>query len=184
MSQHILLLDVPTTTNPKTFRVIDNSVYISGIQANNCFIQILTPGSTTVKQFSVLPGFNLLLNASSLRLCVVKKASDLINLPEGLYIIKYSVNPNSLLFVEYSYLHNASQYQQYISLVCELYSKKSLIPFKEFSAKRNELWKISKMIKDAKALVEDCNKVKEGLNLFKECTELINSFQTNCNGCK
>ena len=37
MSQHILSLDIPTTTNPKTFRVVDTSEYIENIE--NTFLE-------------------------------------------------------------------------------------------------------------------------------------------------
>lgn len=183
MSQHILSLDIPATTNPKTFRIVDTSEYISTIPATNCFVQILSPGSTTVRQYAVQPGFNIIVNASNLRIIRAKKESDLVDLPDGIYTVKYSVNPNDKNFVEYYYLHNAGQYQRYIALICDLYSKKEIISYKEFASRRNELWKIGKIIKDAKALVEECGKDNDGLKLYRECTELLNSYQMNCNDC-
>lgn len=183
MSQHILLLDIPTTTNPKTFRINDSSEYISNIPVTNAVVQILPPGATTVREYSVQPGFSIIVNASNLRIIRAKKASDLTDLPDGLFTIKYSVNPNAKNYVEYYYLHNAGQYQRYIALICDLYSKKDVLPYKEFASRREELWKIGKIIKDAKALVEECGKNSDGLKLYRECTELLDSYQSNCNGC-
>jgi len=183
MSQHILSLDIPQTTNPKTFRIVDTSEYIYNIPATNCVVQVLVPGSTVVKQYVTQPGFNIIVNASNLRIIRAKQASDLTDLPEGLYTIKYSVNPNNLNFVEYYYLHNAGQYQEYINQICKLYSKKEIISPKEFTTRRNELWKIGKIIKDAKALVEECGKSQDGLKLYRECSNLLDSYQSNCNGC-
>ncbi len=183
MSQHILSLDIPTTTNPKTFRIVDTSEYIPGITPTNCFVQILPPASTTARQYAVQPGFNLIVNASNLRIARAKKASDLVDLPDGIYTIKYSVTPNDKNYVEYYYLHNAGQYQRYIALICDLYSKRKFIPYKEFATRRNELWKVGKVIKDAKSLVEDCGKDRDGLNLYREATELLDSYQTNCHDC-
>ena len=183
MSQHILSLDIPTTTNPKTFRVVDTSEYIANIAATSCFIQIVPPGSNSARQYTVQPGFNLIVNASNLRIMRAKKESDLTDLPDGIYTVKYSVCPNDKNFVEYYYLHNAGQYQRYIALICDLYSKRKFIPYKEFGTRRNELWKIGKIIKDAKGLVEECGKDSDGLNLYKEATQLLDSYQTNCNDC-
>lgn len=183
MSQHILSLDIPSTTNPKTFRIVDTSEYLSNIPPTNGVIQILVPGSTVVKQYAVQPGFNLIINASNLRIIRAKKASDLTDLPEGVYAVKYSINPNDKNYIEYNYLHNAGQYQQYIAQICNLYSKKDILSYKEFATRRNELWKIGKIIKDAKSLVEECGKQKDGLKLYRECSELLENYQSNCNGC-
>lgn len=180
MISRLAIQDIPST-DCRHLRLVDNSFYNPSITPSNAIIEITPPGYDCAVAFEVEPYFNTVFNSSLLKISPTNSYSQLIPLPEGIYKIKYSINPNENLFVEYEYLRNCQQVTRFAKAICELYGDKCDISRKEFEEKRKELIWIKELIDAAKYLVEECGESKKGLELYNEATTLLN--KVNDCGC-
>ncbi|MFZ4059479.1 MAG: hypothetical protein ACOYKE_15150, partial [Ferruginibacter sp.] len=96
MAQHVLSLEVPDTLNESILRIQDTSIYNPQIEVACPLLQITLPGFNTPAQFTepdIQPGFSLNLTACDLKIQNAGCGTSYNNLPDGIYIIKYSVSP-------------------------------------------------------------------------------------------
>ncbi len=180
-----LEITIETTNNCKILKVVDNSVYNTDIAVENAILEITVPGYDCPVIFNGLSaGFTLLLNSTTLEIAPASNYSDLLLLPEGIYKIKYSIKPNKYLNVEYNYLRNCQQYQNYISAVCDFFNKKCTLCDDDVKNFRKDLIWIKELIDAAKFKVEECQDCSEGLELYNEATKLLlklNNCSDSCN---
>jgi hypothetical protein len=88
-----------------------------------------------------------------------------INLPDGIYIIRYSVAPNDKVYVEYNILRTTILLSTYYKKLCELDVK----PCEPSSSKEQllgEMKYIRTLIDAAKAKIEYCQSPSEGMELY------------------
>jgi len=179
-----LSLDIINTGNLNSFRIMDNSDYNPNLPVTCALLEIKPPGKSQSIYFDMLPNFNKAFNASNLHIQLAANYSSLLPLPDGIYYIKYSINPADQLYVEYYYLHNANQYKDYINKCCELYSSKCSLSKKEYNIKVKELRDIKDMIDASKYLVEWCDKSESGQDMYDEINNALDNFKiygcTNC----
>jgi hypothetical protein len=64
--------------------------------------------------------FNLILNACTLGLQSSGCGTTSERLPDGIYVIRYSVSPNDRVYVEYHYLRVCQTLNKYFHELCEL----------------------------------------------------------------
>lgn len=180
-----LSLDIGNKGDCKNFRITDSSYYNPAITTTCAHLEIKTPGSAIPVEFEVVPYFSSVFNAVTLKLQPESMNECLNYLTDGIYYIKYSINPNDKIYVEYNYLHNCYQYEQYIALICKVYAEKCNYTQKQYNDKINELEKIKEMITSAKYLVENCENAEAGVCLYNEANELIKNFNINvhCKDC-
>ena len=76
-------------------------------------------------------------------------------LPDGVYVIKYSVAPNEYVYVEYNHLRITNALIKYNELLCEL-DVAACNPLQEVQDKLQELRLIRMLLDAAKAKVEFC----------------------------
>ena len=114
-----LNLNFPKTTG-KIFILQDRSIYNPKAEIKNCEIEIIRPGYNKANLYKVNPFFNLILNSNLLNITNVKKEEDLVDIPDGIYNIKYSICPNEQLFVEYNYFRISNIYLKYIDKFCAI----------------------------------------------------------------
>lgn len=176
MTTDLNIQEIPTN-NPKTLILKDTSFYNESIKTENCILEISTPGSYITQIFKVRPDFIKTYNSSSLKILPVKKASQLIPLPDGIYNIKYSVKPNNLVFVEYSLMRNVRILQRYYSAGCDLFTNKCDITKREFEQRREQLTWIKELIDFSKYKVEECGEEQAGLDLYNQAKELLDNYQ-------
>lgn len=172
MISRLALQDVPST-DCRFLRFIDNSFYNPDIPVENGLLEITVPGYDCAVVFNVDPYFNTVLNSTLLQITNTNLDSQLIPLPEGVYKIKYSINPNSKLFVEYEYLRNCQQLSRYTKAVCNLLADRCDLTKKQFEEKRRELIWIKELIDAAKYMVEEMGECKKGLELYNEANNLL-----------
>ena len=180
-----LSLDIENKGDCTFFRITDSSYYNPNLPVTCGHLNIKTPGCATPVEFEVEPYFSSVFNSVNLKL-QTGTLNDCINyLPDGIYYIKYSINPNDKIYVEYNFLQNCAQYEKYITLVCKMYSEKCNYTTKEYNIKVAELENIKEMITSAKYLVEFCGNPEAGVCLYNEANELIKNFKTNvhCKDC-
>jgi hypothetical protein len=186
-SAHQLFLDVPDTYNPKILRIVDTSQYSDLLPVTDETIEVLPPGFNTAVVIYPSGGenFNLALNACQLNLQSKNCGTVSENLPDGIYIIKYSVNPNTKVFVEYNHLRVTQIMNYYYQTMSDL-EIAACEPSAEVKDSLDELRFIRSLIDAAKAKVEYSHENKEGMDLLKYAQSKLvklNDGKCSTSGC-
>lgn len=183
MSAHQLFLEIPHTNNPRIFRVIDTSIYTSAIPVVDQKLEIIPPGFNS--PFVIFPsteGFSLALNACTLGLQIHDCADTSQVLPDGIYIVRYSVSPNSKVYVEYTHLRVTQFINCYNQKLCSL-EMAACEPSADVKAQLNELRLIKSYIDAAKVKVEDCHDNQTGMDLLLYAQKLLTKLDGKKCGC-
>jgi hypothetical protein len=126
MANHVLSLEVPTVMNPCIMKLFDTSVYATNpTMPITCpTLNVTVPGYgysteiTGLKMDNFVLYSQLTLTACDLQLQTVDCGSSYVNIPDGIYIIKYSVSPNSTVYVEYNHLRITDALNAINDLLC------------------------------------------------------------------
>jgi len=172
-AQHQLFLEIPDTANPRIFRVVDTSIYTSLIPVIGETLEITPPGFNT--PMIIHPSnenFSLALNACSLGLQTHNCDNSSDVLPDGIYIIRYSVNPNVNVFVEYNHLRVTQFINRYNQKLCNL-EMAACEPNADVKEQLKQLRLIKSFIDAAKVKVEDCHENQEGMDLLLYAQKLL-----------
>jgi hypothetical protein len=184
--KHKLSLHIPDTTNDWGLTIQDTSVYSDLIPVSCPTLQILPPGFVKAATFNdttipaVNSGFLRTFTACDLGLQTSSCGSSYNCLPDGIYVIKYSVSPNDIVYVEYNHLRITKALEKYYSKLCEL-ELAPCDPPKEKADKLHELLKIKGYLDAAKAMVELCHEAKKGMDLFNFAVKLLDKL--DCKTC-
>lgn len=179
-----LFIDIPPTYNLKTMRVLDSSFYNEDIDITCGRLEVTPPGFDYPVVINAEPYFNLVLNSSNLGLSRVSKYTDLADLPDGVYKIKYSIAPNDKVWVEYDYLRNQQLLEKFFALYCRL-KLSNLDPNRDQSNKLAELAKIKQYIDASKIEVEYCGNPDKGLEAYEYANRWIDKLgDGQCMNCK
>lgn len=174
-----LLLNFPDSASLKTFVIEDASLYNENLPITCGQLCIKTPGFTHIHTYEPTANFKINVTLESLGLQVVNSFSTLGDLPDGNYQIRYSINPNNKLFVEYNYYNVKQLYAQYILQLCKYFNNKCDMTQKQQNIEMNRLFEISNLISYAKISAEECDDVNNADNLYNSAKSKINS---TCNG--
>lgn len=99
-----LNLNIIDTHNFKTIGVLDTSIYNEDIAIEENLIQITPPGfKYAASPFFMVRGLNIY-NSNNVGLTKASCEEELIDLPDGLWKIKYSICPSDKLFIEKVFL--------------------------------------------------------------------------------
>jgi hypothetical protein len=181
MANHVLSLDVPDVMNPCIIKLFDTSVYSDLIPVVCPVLTITVPGFVYSSEIPVNPNFSQTITACDLGLqntgCDL---SEYANLPDGIYVIKYSVSPNEYVYVEYNHLRITQALNKYYKILCEL-DVSDCEPRKDVEAKLKQLQKIKMYLEAAKAKVEVCHEPDKGMRIYKYAIKLLNKM--NCVNC-
>jgi hypothetical protein len=175
---HQLSLDIPTTANPRIFRIDDTSIYTVDLPIICPVLQITPPGFSTPTNITVTPPFNLVLNACTLGIQGSDCGSSSNILPDGIYIIRYSVSPNDKVFVEYHHMRVTQFINRYNQMLCNL-ELNGCEPDADIKAQLNELRMIKSFIDAAKAKVEDCHDDAKGMELLEYARRKLMKLDSN-----
>jgi hypothetical protein len=189
MANHILSLDIPTVANTCVMKIFDTSVY----QTTSPNIPIICPTLTiTVPGFShsveivgdkmlaFVEGGSINLTACDLELQTSGCGTQLANIPDGIYAIKYSVSPNNLVFAEYNYLRISQALNKYYKVLCTV-DLADCDPPAKVKEKLEKLRLIKMYLESAKSKVEFCHEPQKGMTLYNYALKLLNKFE--CNNC-
>jgi len=177
-SKHILTLEVPETANDRLLRVVDTSSYLSNLPVECGTLQITSPGFNAPRNIEAIPGFNLVLNACTLGIQVTGCDSDNEPLPDGIYVIRYSVSPNDKVWVEYNHLRTTQTLNAYYKKLCEI-DVAACEPSTEVKQAMYEMKYIRTLIDAAKAKVEYCGNPSEGLELLQYAIKRLKNLDCN-----
>lgn len=187
MANHVLSLEAPTTMNKCILRVVDTSVYnpLSPVVCPRLLITL--PGFNVPVSFNdtqIAPGFMLNLTACDLELQTKGCGTTFNDLPDGIYIIKYSVSPNDLVYVEYNHLRITNALWVIQCILCFL-DLGTCDPPTAVRDKLNQLNLIRIYLDAAVAQVEFCHHPAKGMELYRYAVRLLNKLacNTNCGTC-
>lgn len=178
---HNLSLDILDRGDCNKLVVYDTSLIDPLIPVTNTILEIKTPLVDDFKVFELTAGWKTYV-LDCTQLCVCCGACNTL-LPDGLYEIKFSVNPNLTTMVEYNYFRVCQLWKQYLQKSCELRNNKARYSKAEYVLKLEELYNIRNMIIDAKAMAEDCLNVEAAYELYNEAKTLLND-KNDCPSCK
>jgi hypothetical protein len=184
MAQHLLSLDVPDTMNLGILRVVDTSVYNTLVPVVCPLLEVTLPGFNYSVQFTepiASPGFMLNLTACDFGTQTSQCGTVLSDLADGIYIIKYSVSPNSTVYVEYNHLRITNALTRYQSLLCDI-DLGVCDPPESIKQKLNRLRLIRMYLDAAKAKVEYCHNPEKGMQLYNYAIKLLDKMK--CITCK
>lgn len=187
MAQHKLSLEIPTTLNKCILRITDTSVY-NTLSPPQCPRLLVTlPGFNVPVSFDeteISTGFMLNLTACDLDLQTAQCGTTYTDLPDGIYIVKYSVSPNDLVYVEYNHLRTTKALDMIQCIYCNL-DLGACDPPSEIKEKLNQLTLIQRYLEAAKSYVEWCHQPNKGMDLYRYAIKLLNalSCNTGCGTC-
>ncbi len=187
MGQHVLSLEAPDTLNKCILRIVDTSVYNPAVAPVCPRLLITLPGFNIPVSFNdtqIAPGFMLNLTACDLELQTAGCGTSYDDLPDGIYIIKYSVSPNEYVYVEYNHLRITHALWMIQCILCDL-DLSTCAPPAETKAKLDQLTMIRRYLDAAKAQVEFCHHPDKGMELYRYAVRLLNKLAcgTNCGTC-
>jgi len=182
MAKHILALDIPTTLNKCTLRICDESIYVDNLEVDCPSLLITPPGFVCPVEFNCMDDF----------CCKTFTACDLglqtegcqescyEDLPDGIYVIKYSISPHDKVFVEYNHLRITKALWEYNELLCDL-DLSDCTPGQETKMKLAKLRQVKTYLDAAKATVEICHDPKKGMDLYNYALKQMKKM--NCTDC-
>jgi len=177
--KHQLSLEVPDTNNCSVFRIFDTSIYDTHVPTTCGTLAITSPGYNQPVSIEVLPHFNLVLNGCTLGIQTSGCGTMSERLPDGIYTIRYSVSPNDKVFVQYHYLRICQTNNKYFNELCKL-ELAACEPQADVKEQLNELRLIKSFIDAAKAKVEQCDDLQQGMDLFMYAQKRLQKFGSYC----
>jgi len=184
MSHHVLSLEVLDTMNACQLLVMDTSIYNPDSAVECQLLQITLPGFSQAVNFDdaeIEPGFNKIFTACDLEIQTTGCGTNFSDLPDGIYILRWSVSPNSVVYVEYNHLRMTNALTRYQTLLCEL-DVNACAPDVETKKQLDQLTQIRQFLDAAKAKVEICHEPAKGMELFTYAIKLLDKYQ--CKSCK
>ena len=183
MAQHKLSLEATDTLNTTILCLVDTSVYDSNVTLDCPILEITLPGFTHPVQFTtpnINSGFIKNFTACDLEIQTANCNTTFNDLPDGIYVIKYSVSPNDIVYVEYNHLRITKALNCYNTIMCDIYVA-ACDPTSEIKEKLDKLALIKSYLEAAKAKVETCHEPQKGMALLSYANKLLGKF--NCKSC-
>ena len=181
--KHVLSLEVIDTLNCNILRIDDTSIYSTDIPVECPILNITPPGyssSIELGDADIDPSFRINVTACTLEMQTTDCGTEYKAIPDGIYVLKYSVSPNDKVFVEYNHLRTSKLRNRYDKILCEI-DLSGCEPSAETEKKLMLLKKIDMYIKAAKVKVEECHEPRKGIELFTYAKKLLDKFE--CKTC-
>lgn len=178
---HKLSIEAPDTLNICQLRLVDTSWYESSMQVKCPQLQVTAPGFS--KSFYVVdtaPEFIKNLTACDLGLQKVSCGTVFNPLCDGIYILRWSVSPNDIVYVEYNHLRTTEAMLKVRKILCEL-DVAGCEPAEKVRATQLQLRIILDDLLAAKVKVEDCGEPKKGMDIYNYCIQRLNKI--TCRTC-
>ena len=177
---HALALDIPDTLNTCVLAVNDRSGY-AAIPFTCSELEITVPGFTYPIEFDDLPaGFSINLTACELNVQSSNCGVEYNDLPDGIYIVRWSGAPNQSLYVEYNHLRITKALAKWQKAICSL-DLKPCEPSVDLRENMENIYLIRMGLYAAKTMVEYCHKPEKGIDLYHFWLNKLNKI--NCEIC-
>jgi hypothetical protein len=180
MANHVLSLEVPTVMNSCIIKIFDTSVYTNLLPVTCPTLNITVPGFDFANQIDVAENFFNTYTACNLQLQTTDCGTRYVEIPDGIYIIKYSVSPNDQVYVEYNHMRITKALIRYNKALCDV-DLSNCAPSAQSQRRLTELALIKSYLEAAKAKVEFCHEPQKGMTLYNYALKLLNKLDcTNC----
>lgn len=185
--KHVLSLHIPHTMNDWSLTIMDTSVYSDLIPISCPTLQVLLPGFTSATTFNensippLAPGFIRHMTACALEVQTTNCGTTYDCLPDGIYVIRYSVSPNDIVYVEYNHLRITQAMKKYQQLLCDLELEACAIT-KDKQIRLNALQQVKMYLDAAVATVEFCHDPTKGMTIYNYALTLLNKLDCST-GC-
>ena len=164
-NKHILSLEILPVSNCEILCIKDTSQYTTDLAVDCEELLITPPGFNSPSLIKVQRGFDLCINSCALSLQTTDCGNTRITIPDGIYIIRYSVSPNDKVYVEYNHLRVTTLLMSYYKILCDI-DMKPCEPNSERAGVISELGYIKTLIDAAVAKVEYCQSPNDGMELY------------------
>ncbi len=161
-----------TVKNSCILRVADTSFYSSLIDVNCTYLNITVPGYGYSIQLNVTENFTKTVTACDLKLQTEDCGEKYANLPDGVYIIKYSVSPNDVVYVTYNHLRITNALIKYNKILCDI-DVSACDPPADVKKKLEQLRLIKMYLEAAKAKVAYCHEPQKVMTLYNYTCKLL-----------
>jgi hypothetical protein len=169
--------DIIDTHDFKTLGIVDTSWYNPDITIETPTIEILPPGYKSAVSPFFMPRSLNIFNSNGVGITKATCEDELIDLPDGLWKIKYSICPNDKLFIEKFFLKTDKLQCRYAQAFLNLdFNLNS-----DDRSRRDALDEIETFITGAIAAANDQN-AKLASDLYKKASKMLDNFG-NCSGC-
>tara|TARA_R110000765_G_scaffold44935_3_gene92904 strand:+ start:1404 stop:1958 length:555 start_codon:yes stop_codon:yes gene_type:complete len=163
--KHILSLEVPLVTNCGLMTIMDKSVYTDNLPVDCPELLVTPPGFNSPILFKLQKGFSINITACNLNFQLEDCGNSLGSIPDGVYVLRYSVAPNDKVYVEYNHLRITNITNLYYNVLCEI-NINDCEPHSERKDLINELEYIKLLIDAAISNVEYCISPGKGMDLY------------------
>tara|TARA_B100001175_G_C19512058_1_gene644520 strand:- start:4610 stop:5188 length:579 start_codon:yes stop_codon:yes gene_type:complete len=180
--KHILSLEIPTVSNCDLLCIKDTSQYSKNLAVDCEELLITLPGYSVPVLIKVDKSFDMCLTACTLALQKKDCGTIQAEIPDGIYIIKYSVSPNSKVYVEYNHLRVTKLLTTYYNVLCDL-DVQACQPDSTKQALLSELYYIRTMIDAAISNVEYCQSSAQGMQLYKYAKSRLDKISCPSGDC-
>ncbi|MCJ7690527.1 MAG: hypothetical protein MUO60_14575 [Clostridiaceae bacterium] len=180
--KHILSLEIPTVSNCGLLCIKDTSQYSSELAVDCEELLITLPGFSVPVLIKVNKGFDMCLTACILALQKIECGTVQQDIPDGIYVIRYSVSPNLKVYVEYNHLRVTALLTSYYKVLCQL-NVQACQPESQKQALLSEMSFIKTIIDAAVANAEYCQSSAQAMQLYnyaKQRLSKINCPTGNC----
>jgi hypothetical protein len=170
--RHQLSLEIPEVANVRLLRVDDSSVYSDALPVDCARLEVSIPGFVMPAAIDVDAGFSSFFTSCDLGLQTVGCDDETHILPDGLYVVRYSVSPNDAVFVEYNHLRMSKALNRFYKKLCTL-DLGGCEPDAAVKCALHEFQLIRSFLDAAKAKVEVCHEPSKGMELFVYAERMI-----------
>jgi len=180
--KHILSLEVPLNTNCGLITITDTSVYTTNLPVDCPELLITPPGYNSPILFKLQEGFSINITACDLSLQLADCGNTLGMIPDGVYVLRYSVSPNDKVYVEYNHLRVTNITNLYYQVLCEM-NINDCEPHSERKDLTNELEYIKLLIDAAISNVEYCRSPSKGMDLYNYAYKRLHKISCTYGAC-
>lgn len=166
--------------NPCILSINDTSIYSTLVPVTCETLNVTVPGFSYSNQIDVTAGFTQILTGCDLQLQTTNCGTSYVNLPDGIYIIKYSVSPNDVVYVEYNHLRITNALIRYNKALCNL-DLAACEPTVKVQQRMEKLRVIKMYLDAAKAKVEYCLEPQNGMSIYNYAIKLLDKY--DCKTC-
>lgn len=182
MAQHKLSIEIPDVLTDCIFRVIDTSTYNDYVPVECPKLEITAPGFTTAVELNSGTDFSVNYTACDLELQLTNCDSFRNAIPDGVYVVRYSVAPNDTVYVEYNHLRITQALNKINNLLCCL-DVPNCEPNVPMTNKLREVQLLWTMLQAAKSKVEYCHSPSQGMDIYKYVMTKLTKLACGC-GCE
>tara|TARA_R110000796_G_scaffold4981_2_gene18792 strand:- start:3714 stop:4295 length:582 start_codon:yes stop_codon:yes gene_type:complete len=180
--RHILSLEIPAVSNCNLLCIKDTSQYSKDLAVDCEELLITLPGYSVPVLIKVDKDFDMCLTACTLALQTTDCGTRQENIPDGIYIIRYSVSPNSKVYVEYNHLRVSQLLGQYYQVLCDL-DVQACQPDSEKQELLAEMSYIRTMIDAAVSNAEYCQSSAQAMQIYNYAKGRLNKITCPTGNC-